>query len=667
MYKKKKYLCLLCAGALCVSAAAVSLPQGVWASGTGYPQTAEGSENQDVSDDAPKEEVPESDDVSDTKPDAEEKPDVSETETETGTEPNPEEPSEDDPMESPDSDISSDEKETQDTAVLSAAGWNLINGVWYYLDADGAPVVGWVQDGGNWYYTDSHGAMTSGFKIVDGKRYYLNASGVLQTGWILVDGYYYFSDESGATLYGWVYTDSAWYYLSPVSGRMLSGWQHVDGRTYYLNASGVLQTGWFLIDGFYHYADENGAICSGWTEIDGIRYYLRSDGMMMSGWQIIDGKKYFLNASGITQTGWVLVNGVYYFADENGVMQTGWVLDGGKYYYLDANSAMTSGWKYVDGYWYYLNASGVMQVGWVDEGGNRYFLNASGHRQTGWITVDGVRYYMNAAGAMVRNAWVGDYYCGSDGTLATKEKMNGVSKRSSTRIVYSSKTLHIVLERHTESGSTYWTAHVQTSSPDQLRSCMSYDSYGGKRQRTSEAVPAHGGIIGINGSAFDYSSGKPSPLGMCIKDGVIYGDYMTSYTVMATTYDGLIFTPPQGLMGADLLNMGVKDTYNFGPILINGGVPQMPIEVTSYKDPRVAVGMISQNDYVLLCADGRGAGGSKGLNHTQMVNIFQSFGCTYAYNLDGGGSATLYYNGVVMNNPSDGSERPCADFLFFTP
>lgn len=663
MYKKKKYLCLLFAGALCVSAAAVSLPQGVWASGTGYPETTEASETSDVSGDAPKEEVPGSDDASSAKPDSDEEPDASDPDTET----DPEEPTTDDPMKVPDSDFSSDEKETQNTSVLSAAGWNLINGVWYYLDADGTPVVGWVQDGGNWYYTDSHGAMTSGFKIVDGKRYYLNASGVLQTGWILVDGYYYFSDESGVTLYGWVCTDSAWYYLSPVSGRMLSGWQYVDGRTYYLNASGVLQTGWFLIDGFYHYADENGAICSGWTEVDGIRYYLRSDGMMMSGWQIIDGKKYFLNASGITQTGWILVNGIYYFADENGVMQTGWLLDDGKYYYLDANSAMTSGWKYVDGYWYYLNASGVMQVGWVDEGGNRYFLNASGHRQTGWITVDGVRYYMNPAGALVKNAWVGDYYCGSDGTLATKEKMNGVSKRSSTRIVYSSKTLHIVLEKHTDSGSTYWTAHVQTSSPDQLRSCMSYDSYGGKRQRTSEAVPAHGGIIGINGSAFDYSSGKPSPLGMCIKDGVIYGDYMTSYTVMATTYDGLIFTPPQGLMGADLLNMGVKDTYNFGPILINGGVPQMPIEVTSYKDPRVAVGMISQNDYVLLCADGRGAGGSKGLNHTQMVNIFQSFGCTYAYNLDGGGSATLYYNGVVMNNPSDGSERPCADFLFFTP
>lgn len=661
MYKKKKYLCLLLTGALCVCASSSLLQNRVWA----------------VSESSGLSSILEEDLNSDTVSDPNEDIDA---DSASGPDENSGSDSVSDPDKTPSSDPVSDSDASQNSSEASvsdgdapdeatsrtAAGWNLIDGVWYYLDADGMPVTGWVQDGGNWYYTDSRGAMTSGFKIVDGRRYYLNASGVLQTDWVLVDGNYYFADENGALLNGWVYTDNAWYYLSPVSDKMLSGWQYVGGKTYYLNASGVLQTGWFLIDGYYHYADENGSICSGWTVVDGIRYYLRSDGLMMSGWQNIDGKKYFLNASGVTQTGWVLVNGVYYYADADGVMQTGWILDDGKYYYLDSNSAMTSGWKYIDGYWYYLNASGIMQVGWVDEGGNRYFLNASGHMMTGWIDVDGTRYYMNSSGAMVKNAWVGDYYCGGDGTLATNEKMDGVSKRSSNRIVYSSKTLHIVIEKHRDSGSTYWTAHVQTSSPNQLRSAMSYDSYGGKRQKTSEAVASHGGVIGINGSAFDYGSGKPSPLGMCIKDGVIYGDYMTSYTVMATTYSGLIFTPPQGLMGADLLNMGVKDTYNFGPILINNGIPQMPIEVTSYKDPRVAVGMIAPNDYVLLCADGRGAGGSRGLNHNQMVSIFQSFGCSYAYNLDGGGSATLYYNGVVLNNPSDGYERPCADFLFFT-
>ena len=60
---------------------------------------------------------------------------------------------------------------------------------------------------------------------------------------------------------------------------------------------------------------------------------------------------------------------------------------------------------------------------------------------------------------------------------------------------------------------------------------------------------------------------------------------------------------------------------------------------------RQAVGMVKPNDYVLLVTD---TGSYNGLNHWDMVNIFKSYGCTYAYNLDGGGSATLYFNGKVM-------------------
>ena len=58
-------------------------------------------------------------------------------------------------------------------------------------------------------------------------------------------------------------------------------------------------------------------------------------------------------------------------------------------------------------------------------------------------------------------------------------------------------------------------------------------------------------------------------------------------------------------------------------------------------------------------------GGSLGLTRTEMQNIFKSYGCTYAYNMDGGGSATLAYRGTVLNHPSDGAERACGDFLLF--
>ena len=132
----------------------------------------------------------------------------------------------------------------------------------------------------------------------------------------------------------------------------------------------------------------------------------------------------------------------------------------------------------------------------------------------------------------------------------------------------------------------------KTSNAKQLKSALSNGTYGGSRQTTSDAVSSNGGIIGVNGSAFDYGTGKPSPLGMCIKNGIIYGDYMTSYSVMAVKKDGTIYTPAQGLMGKNLLAAGVKDTYNFGPVLIKDGEAQLPWTETEKYYPRTAVGMV---------------------------------------------------------------------------
>jgi exopolysaccharide biosynthesis protein len=116
--------------------------------------------------------------------------------------------------------------------------------------------------------------------------------------------------------------------------------------------------------------------------------------------------------------------------------------------------------------------------------------------------------------------------------------------------------------------------------------------------------------------------------------------------------------------------MGVRDTFNFGPVLIKDGQAQ-PIDtknfkLTTYKDPRTVVGMVTPGKYVLLVADGRGKGGSLGLNHNEMIQIMQSYGCQFAYNMDGGGSSAMVYRGTVLNNPSDGGERACGDFLCFT-
>lgn len=386
-----------------------------------------------------------------------------------------------------------------------------------------------------------------------------------------------------------------------------------------------------------------------------------------TGWQKIGNDYYFYDSKGRLLCGSIKYKGYYYYSTANGKRFTGWMKrSGNKYYYNRKNGAMfRSRWATGTKYKYYFNSSGVAIASkWLSQNGKRYYFLSNSTMATGWHKIGSYYYYFNkSTGVMAKSTWIGQYYVDANGRRTSKKPSAPTITQSGDYYTYNSSTLNIELRKKSTHGVSYWVAHVKTRSASQLKSALSYGTYGGTRQTTSSAVSSNGGIIGINGSAFDYTTGKPSPLGMCIKNGTLYGDYMTSYSVMAVKKDGTIYTPAQGLMGKDLLKAGVKDTYNFGPILIKDGNAQPAWAETSKYYPRTAVGMVKPNDYVLLVTN---TGSYSGLNHWDMVTIFQSYGCKYAYNLDGGGSSTLYYNGKVMNKLIGGTQRPCGDFLYFT-
>ena len=41
----------------------------------------------------------------------------------------------------------------------------------------------------------------------------------------------------------------------------------------------------------------------------------------------------------------------------------------------------------------------------------------------------------------------------------------------------------------------------------------------------------------------------------------------------------------------------------------------------------------------------------------ELAQFMYDQGCTQAYNLDGGGSSALYFNGTVVNNPTTNGRR----------
>lgn len=432
----------------------------------------------------------------------------------------------------------------------------------------------------------------------------------------------------------------------------------------------------------------------GWETEGSARYYYRG-GQKVLGLQQIGKYKYYFNlkTGKMLKSKWKLINNKYYYFLSNGRMATSqWIH--GKYYVNAKGVRVTNkwvgkkfvgedgkwisnfkgGWQQIGGKWYYYTAKGKKRTGWITYKGNRYYLDSNGVRLVKKQTINNKTYYFTKKGALKSSSWVKSggwyYYANEKGVLNTKERINAKTLSAATVIEYNSGTLKVRIQKFTSYGTNFWTAQVKISSVSQMKAALSYGTYGGTRQRTSDAVTSNNAVIGINGSAFSYETGKPGFDAVMLKNGKIYNKALgTSYSLMAISYDGTMFSPEQGLSAAQLKQGGVRDTFNFGPILIKDGqaaslYDQGYPEVYASPDmtgayPRSAVGMVRPGEYVLLVSN------APGLTLAQMRTIFRQYGCTYAYNLDGGGSATMSYRGYVLNSPTDGVERPCGDFLLF--
>jgi Phosphodiester glycosidase len=112
----------------------------------------------------------------------------------------------------------------------------------------------------------------------------------------------------------------------------------------------------------------------------------------------------------------------------------------------------------------------------------------------------------------------------------------------------------------------------------------------------------------------------------------------------------------------------VENAIGGGPLLVRGGVPvYRPDEAFTsnqldLRHPRTAVGQRPNGTIILLVADGRSRL-SHGLTMNQLANQMAFYGAERAMALDGGGSSEMAFNGRVLNEPSDGNERPLSDSL----
>lgn len=120
-----------------------------------------------------------------------------------------------------------------------------------------------------------------------------------------------------------------------------------------------------------------------------------------------------------------------------------------------------------------------------------------------------------------------------------------------------------------------------------------------------------------------------------------------------------------------LVESGAWQVFSFGPTLVSDGAVTVDgndeVGQSMNSNPRTAIGMVSPQHYIVVVSDGR-TGDNAGLSLNQLAQVLVDNGATYAYNLDGGGSTTLYFKGEILNNPTSGNssgERKVSDIVYF--
>lgn len=219
---------------------------------------------------------------------------------------------------------------------------------------------------------------------------------------------------------------------------------------------------------------------------------------------------------------------------------------------------------------------------------------------------------------------------------------------------------------------TYFVADVTIADAAQLTSAFAKNSFGRNIiEYTSQIAKNNNAIFAINGDYYGFRSD-----GILIRNGVIYRD-IPARIGLAFYTDGTMKIYDETKTNAQtLLDAGVWNTLSFGPALIdtsvvaaNLGVVEVDTNFGNHSiqgsNPRTGVGIISSNHFVFVVVDGRSNGYSRGVTLTEFAQIFKNLGCTDAYNIDGGGSSTMYFMGRVVNNPlGQNKERGTSDILY---
>ena len=249
-------------------------------------------------------------------------------------------------------------------AAEKKTGWTKAGNTWFYYDAQGNQVKNtWVGS----YWIGSDGKMVTN-SWVDGGKYYVGSQGW----WVKDAKKPADAQKSPEKKTGWSKNGNSWYYYDAQGNQIKNAWV----GSYWIGSDGKMVTDRWVDGGKYYVGSQ------GWWEKDAVK-----------------------------KTGWSQTGNTWFLYDNEGnIVKNRW---SGNYWLGSDGKMVTNSW--VDGGKYYVGADGK----WVSD------ALKPGETRKGWTKAGSTWYFFNDKGNQVKNAWVGNYWIGSDGKMVTNSWVDG--------------------------------------------------------------------------------------------------------------------------------------------------------------------------------------------------------------------------------------------------
>ena len=184
-----------------------------------------------------------------------------------------------------------------------------------------------------------------------------------------------------------------------------------------------------------------------------------------------------------------------------------------------------------------------------------------------------------------------------------------------------------------------------------FKSAFEHDEFkNGPQENMFDLAERKNAILAING---DFTGGREN--GVIIREGSLFRDVARG-DIGTLFDDGSFRSFSKDEVSTDwLLDNYAYDTMTFGPALVQDGSAADSSSWRSAlaaKHPRSAFGYYEPGHYCFVAVDGRGMNDSEGVTAAQLADYMaDKLGCAEAYNLDGGASSQIWFNGKLVNLP----------------